>query len=140
MKHIFILSGLFILCACENNSPELKNINWEISSFEQLNGNVLSKKEFIVESKMENYFLIFSDSSTFEGSVSTNRIYGEYTVGDNNSIQMYDILTTLVGIPTGSYSHEYYSALSKVYAYKLYFNSLTLFYSSKNRKIVFERD
>lgn len=140
MKHKFILIGLVILCACENNSPELKNVRWEISSFERLNGNILSKNEFIVDSKMEDYNLIFSDTSTFEGRVSTNGIYGKYTVSDNNSIKMYNIFTTLVGIPSGSYSHEYYSALTKVNAYNLYFNSLTLYYGKEKRKIIFDRD
>ncbi len=140
MKHIFILTGLLILCACENNSPELKNINWGIRSFEQLNGNLLSYEEFIVDSKREDYHLIFGDSSRLEGIVSTNRIYGNYTVGENNSILMNILSTTLVGIPKGSSSQEYYSALKKVNAYKLYFNSLTLFYAKANRKIIFERD
>ena len=76
MKHIFILSGLFILCACENNSPELKNINWEISSFEQLNGNVLSKKEFIVKSKMENYFWVMTSLAVYFESFRV--IFGRY--------------------------------------------------------------
>ena len=138
-KYIIIVIGLLVPFSCENNLPELTNVKWELSAFEQENATILSRKDFIVNTQIENYNIDYSDSNRFVGTVSTNWVGGEYIVGEKKSIRMYNIGTTYVGIPNGSHSHEYFSALKKVNSYKLYFNSLTLFYGENKRKIVFER-
>ncbi|MDR0502902.1 MAG: META domain-containing protein [Treponema sp.] len=99
--------------------------------------DTLFSRENLPRENGRNYFTLKFDSGTVSGTGAPNRFSAPYTSGDNNSVSILPMRSTLMAAlfePENLKEHEFYVYLQNASAWKLADEKLTLFSKTKDEQ------
>ena len=131
---LLICGSLLILplLACDHSNPietlqpNIKNILWTLQAFQQADGKILVRSDFLIRER-EDYTITFQDDVKVGGRVSSN-VYGStYEISDTGLLRIADVIYTNVGEPSEGIGDEYRNALAEANSYESEGNTLRIF-------------
>ena len=124
----------------ETLQPKIENILWTLQAFQQTDGKILVRSDFLIWDR-EDYHITFQDDMRFGGTVSTNWYSSTYEISDTGWLRIADsINATSVGVPSEGIAIEYLDALMKANSYESEGNTLRIFYGNPHRVMVFSSE
>ena len=88
-KHLLIACSFLILLllGCEHSNPietlqpNIKNRLWTLQAFQQTDGKILIRSDFLIWER-EDYTITFQDDMGVGGTASTNTYHSTYEISD----------------------------------------------------------
>lgn len=140
LKLFFFITSLQIAVPSCGNSleivsiDELFNVEWELKSFETVDGNVVD-----VEPDQE-YTIHFDSDSTVLGQADCNDYSANYTVTNNDSLSIEKIINTEAACSFESRWMEFLEALDDASSFKIRESELRIFYNNREKVLNFTKE
>ena len=122
----------FLAVGCKDKTliePPIKeflNTLWTLESFDV-------EGEVVTPPKDQIYTIQFKNDSTFSGKSDCNDIWGHYTLGQNHSLTISNLVTTKKGCGEKSMGERYFEALLVVKSYRIDTNKLSIYYGQNSK-------
>ncbi len=122
-----IMTLSFSACCSDCNKP-LTGTVWHLV---EMNSESVALPE-------DSFNLIFAEDMTIGGVAACNRLLGNYTLQENNTLKFGAIGTTMMLCPEyGEYENTFTAALGEVASYQIKGDTLTLLDKNGNAKALF---
>ena len=134
---ILLLSGCDHSNPIETLQPKIENILWTLQAFQQTDGKILVRSDFLIWDR-KDYTITFQDDMRVGGRVSSNSYGSTYEISDTGCLRISDrIFSTNVGVPSEGIADEYLLALGETNSYESEGNTLRIFYGNPHQVMVF---
>ena len=134
---------ILLLSSCDRSNltetlqPKIENILWTLQAFQQADGKILVRSDFLIWDR-EDYHITFQDDMRVGGKASTNLYGSTYEISDTGWLRIADsINATAINVPSEGIADEYLIALGKANSYESEGNTLRIFYNNLHRVMVF---